>query len=207
MQEMEAKIEEQYGTLINVIMGIYNVDDPQKDLSLDFIRVQLDAIAPIKSHAEVLETKKIAGSQNEMRKEKTFEGGSTYEGEWQKGTFVKQGYGSLVDPDGSRYDGCFHEDYPHGMGRMIYANLDIFYGQWEDGREHGFGLQFQANEKTYQVGQWKDGKLQGYGREGNPKCQVYNGSFVGGLKHGKGTRRNNVNNEEYNVKYNFGEQV
>ena len=39
-----------------------------------------------------------------------------------------------------RYDGFWENDLPHGDGRMIYANGDVYEGQWYLGKRNGYGV-------------------------------------------------------------------
>jgi hypothetical protein len=39
-----------------------------------------------------------------------------------------------------RYDGFWEDDLPHGDGRMIYSNGDVYEGQWYLGKRNGYGV-------------------------------------------------------------------
>jgi hypothetical protein len=54
------------------------------------------------------------------------ESGHKYEGHWIKGKHIMHGKGTLIYPDGAIYDGWFKNNYPHGTGRIIWANKDIY---------------------------------------------------------------------------------
>ncbi|MBQ1727533.1 MAG: hypothetical protein II039_09130, partial [Treponema sp.] len=47
-------------------------------------------------------------------------------------------------------------------GRMLYANGDVYNGEWKDGEPYGQGKMKWANGDTYSGG-WKKGKLHGRG--------------------------------------------
>lgn len=46
------------------------------------------------------------------------------------------------------YAGEFKCNYPHGQGKKVYINGDVYEGQWELGRRHGIGT-YQNNGKKY----------------------------------------------------------
>ena len=65
-----------------------------------------------------------------QRERTTFDfniGGSaqdSYTGEWLKGTETRQGLGTLVKADGTRYYGFFVNDRFHGKGKLTFATND-----------------------------------------------------------------------------------
>jgi len=59
------------------------------------------------------------------------------------------------------------KDLPQGEGRMIYANGDIYEGQWHEGKRNGYGALTKYNLNEYKLnrrngdhyeGQWVNDK-------------------------------------------------
>jgi hypothetical protein len=40
-------------------------------------------------------------------------------------------------PDGTKYEGTFHNDLPHGYGRKIFANGEYYEGNFWEGKAQG----------------------------------------------------------------------
>ena len=86
-----------------------------------------------------------------------------YTGEWnQKGQ--KEGLGTQVWLDGSKYEGNWMANMAHGEGRLIHANGDIYEGNWDSDKADGFGVYIHADGTVYR-GQWIDDKQTGEGTE------------------------------------------
>lgn len=81
------------------------------------------------------------------------------------------------------YSGEEKNGVPHGKGKMIYDNGDVYEGEWFDGKENGYGIRYAYFEdegelhKEYE-GEWKDNKREGLGisyyEDGNKE---YEGSW------------------------------
>lgn len=39
----------------------------------------------------------------------------------------------MKGPDGARYEGEFHNGMPHGKGKFIHADGDVYDGDWNNG--------------------------------------------------------------------------
>ena len=64
--------------------------------------------------------------------------GRTYKGEWLANTQnIKDGIGVMFWPDGTKYEGTFHYDLPHGYGRKIFANGEYYEGNFWEGKAQG----------------------------------------------------------------------
>ncbi len=63
---------------------------------------------------------------------------SIYKGFWSLDK-KKYGYGTLINSDGSRYEGLFRNGKASGHGRYITCNGDVFEGNFIDGSINGFG--------------------------------------------------------------------
>ncbi len=66
--------------------------------------------------------------------------GRTYKGEWLASKpNIKEGVGVMFWPDGTKYEGIFHMDLPHGYGRKIFANGENYEGFFFEGKANGEG--------------------------------------------------------------------
>ena len=62
-----------------------------------------------------------------------------------------------------------------------YANGDMFYGEFFEGRRHGYGVYCWANGDMW-YGRYKEGYRNGYGMLIKPDRTVYYGKWVGDRK-------------------------
>ena len=177
MAALEEAVREKYQVIIDQAVQAYK----RPDVSVASLRTTLEAIAPIQKD----ESRATYGIR-ETRPEVTLAKGGRYTGEWLAGSELRQGYGSQINADGSRYDGHLLNNYPHGMGRMIDANLDLYHGQWNDGEEQGLGFKYNATDQSYYIGNWHEARSEGLGIEMMADGSIYKGSFVAGRKEGKG---------------------
>ena len=72
------------------------------------------------------------------------------------------------------------------MGRVQYANGDVYVGELKDGEAHGRGTYTFSSGDKYE-GDWKDGKAHGRGTRTFSDGDKYEGDFKDGKVHGKGT--------------------
>lgn len=56
------------------------------------------------------------------------ENGAQYEGEWLRGSQIRQGMGLQLWPDGSMYEGYWADNKANGKGRLIHADGDVYDG-------------------------------------------------------------------------------
>ena len=75
----------------------------------------------------------------ETRPVKILENGSQYEGQWIKGSDVRQGKANITWVDGSNYQGWIKENKAQGYGRLIHADGDVYTGTWCDDKANGMG--------------------------------------------------------------------
>jgi hypothetical protein len=75
-----------------------------------------------------------------------------------------------------------------GKRRMLYPNGDVYDGEWDKGKYHGFGVFTGQNGYRYE-GFWRQGKRHGLGKENCPDGMAYEGEFVNNKRHGPGTLR------------------
>jgi len=74
--------------------------------------------------------------------------GSRYVGEWKNGK--KNGHGTLTRPGGSKYVGEWKNDEPHGRGIWFFENGGKYEGQWFRSKFHGYGVYIYANGSKYE---------------------------------------------------------
>lgn len=102
--------------------------------------------------------------QLEFRGMKTLENGAKYQGEWIKGTNIRQGKGIQIWSDGSKYEGWWKDNKANGRGRLIHADGDVFEGEWKDDKAHGFGVYSHLDGAKYE-GEWEEDRQHGKGIE------------------------------------------
>lgn len=100
------------------------------------------------------------------------EGKSYYDGDWVNN--IRHGYGTRQYPSGNIYQGMWFNNVRHGDGTMKWLDRDqIYTGQWENGIQHGMGQHI-----------WLLPRIAG---SQYPLRNMYDGEFVGGLRHGQGS--------------------
>ncbi len=110
--------------------------------------------------------------------------GAIYIGQWNK-QGLREGRGTQVWPDGSKYVGYWKNDMANGKGRLIHADGDVYEGEWYNDKAHGYGVYTHMDGAQY-TGYWKEDKQHGNGVETWPDGARYEGSYEFGKKHGKG---------------------
>jgi hypothetical protein len=158
-----------------------------------------------------LQNKKLSSSSSNSIKEKVYDGGhkyvgefindgerhgqgtytwvsgqsagNKYVGEWRKGK--KHGHGTYSWSDGGKYVGEYVDDKKHGQGAMTWANGDTYCGGYVKGIQHGYGISTYPNGNRY-VGDYKDGQLHKGTYEWS-NGNKYVGEWKNAKKHGKGT--------------------
>ncbi|EEQ98329.1 conserved hypothetical protein [Perkinsus marinus ATCC 50983] len=101
------------------------------------------------------------------------------------------GCGRAVYANGEVYDGDFDEGVRHGKGTYWYRNGDVYTGQFQENEKHGMGRLVytggtSAQGSTYH-GQFKEGEKHGQGTYKYNNGDVYSGDWAKGRKHGRGT--------------------
>ena len=111
-----------------------------------------------------------------------------YDGSWSHGQMV---WGSAtIDHDiGGQekyyYIGDFKGGCPGGVGRVEYANGDVYEGEWYQGQPHGDGRMVYSTGDIYD-GQFNEGFLEGFGRMDYKEKCIYIGSWKSNTRSGLG---------------------
>jgi hypothetical protein len=103
----------------------------------------------------------------------------------QTGSPPKNGFKTHTYPDGERYFGEYQNDNRHGRGKCVFANGNIYDGEWLDDKKHGHCV------FTWPTGEKYDGEYQNDNRHGRGKYvfangNIYDGQWVDDQKHGHG---------------------
>ena len=87
----------------------------------------------------------------------------TYRGHYlsQNSQKIKHGLGHLK-VNGFRHFGFWENNQTCGNGIEIYANDEMYVGNFQQGEKHGSGIYFYNNGSKY-IGQWTEGLMHGYG--------------------------------------------
>ena len=94
------------------------------------------------------------------------------------------GKGKYIFANGDIYEGDFVNSKMSGQGTYTYKNGDIYIGQWKNGSYHGKG-ELNVDFDSFE-GDFVNGKLEGQGTESGIFGQVYDGQWKNGKYHGKG---------------------
>ena len=102
--------------------------------------------------------------------------------------------------DGRKYDGDFMNGKMCGNGKMTFPNglpfkVLSFDGEWENNKPHGKGKEIRANGDVYE-GDFIQGKRHGKGKYTTPGYS-YEGEWINNQRHGKGKSIINSNGETY----------
>lgn len=73
------------------------------------------------------------------------------------------------------------EASPYSFKKEIYSNGDVFYGEFCNGRRHGYGVYCWTNGDIW-YGRYKDGYRNGYGMLIKSGNMIYYGKWVGDSK-------------------------
>eukprot|EP00340_Litonotus_pictus_P004350 CAMPEP_0170518464 /NCGR_PEP_ID=MMETSP0209-20121228/4145_1 /TAXON_ID=665100 ORGANISM="Litonotus pictus, Strain P1" /NCGR_SAMPLE_ID=MMETSP0209 /ASSEMBLY_ACC=CAM_ASM_000301 /LENGTH=355 /DNA_ID=CAMNT_0010804033 /DNA_START=168 /DNA_END=1235 /DNA_ORIENTATION=+ len=110
-----------------------------------------------------------------------------YKGHWSLDR-KKNGYGILVNSDGSKYEGLFRNEKLDGKGRYITIKGDFFEGFFSNGCACGYGVFVHSDGSIYK-GNWMNDLPWGEGEEWSNEGSYYKGDFFQGKKFGVGEFR------------------
>lgn len=94
------------------------------------------------------------------------------------------GRGIKIDESG-KYIGYFYEGVPHGIGRLVTPNGDIYQGEFRKGKIHGNAIYTTQSGGTFE-GTFIKGHLTGSGRENWVNGTEYEGEYYKNMHHGQG---------------------
>eukprot|EP00475_Leptophrys_vorax_P023683 TRINITY_DN3247_c0_g1_i1.p1 TRINITY_DN3247_c0_g1~~TRINITY_DN3247_c0_g1_i1.p1 ORF type:complete len:398 (+),score=81.51 TRINITY_DN3247_c0_g1_i1:135-1196(+) len=103
-----------------------------------------------------------------------FVGKSYYRGQWKDDKY--DGNGELSSDNGNVFKGEFISGVKK-YGEMLYANGDIYVGEFQDQRRHGQG-RFQWSDGHIYSGEWVKGRAHGIGVMQFPNEEKFAGGFV-----------------------------
>ncbi|XP_060529435.1 MORN repeat-containing protein 3-like isoform X2 [Cylas formicarius] len=115
--------------------------------------------------------------------------GDQYIGEWKDDK--KSGKGKIITRAGELYEGDLEGNRRHGFGVLArkLPNRDVFEliyrGDWKNGKMSGTGLRIFPDGGFY-VGGWKNGKREGHGRHWYSDGAFYDGQYKNDMRHGLG---------------------
>eukprot|EP01103_Thecamoeba_quadrilineata_P000668 TRINITY_DN10582_c0_g1_i1.p1 TRINITY_DN10582_c0_g1~~TRINITY_DN10582_c0_g1_i1.p1 ORF type:complete len:1268 (+),score=236.37 TRINITY_DN10582_c0_g1_i1:202-3804(+) len=86
--------------------------------------------------------------------------------------------------DSRIFDGDWVDRHPNGHGLLTFSNGTVITGEWDRGRQIGFGKMWgKGGQITYEGG-WKDGLFDGEGTLSMVGYATYTGPWRAGRKHG-----------------------
>ena len=61
--------------------------------------------------------------------------------------------GTIVEPDGTRYDGDWKDDVFHGSGKQVFPDGSFYEGSWRENKQCGHGVHHYSDGEVYE-GDW-----------------------------------------------------
>ena len=99
----------------------------------------------------------------------------SYDGTMTRAAGVREGSGISTYTNGDRYEGEYHDGKRHGKGVFYYAdNGEVYDGEWKNNLLHGFGTYKYSNGDTYE-GEWLDDLKHGQGKYSFSNGDEYKG--------------------------------
>lgn len=96
-------------------------------------------------------------------------------------------------PNGNTYMGEVKGNLPHGRGKEIFINGDVYTGDFFEGKRHGDGTYEKRDEFIY-VGSFKNNKFEGKGKKLFINGNKFEGLFKNGKEEGTGVLRDAQDN-------------
>jgi len=97
----------------------------------------------------------------------------------------KEGFGSVVYPNRSKYDGSFHNHMRHGIGTLTLSDGTRYESEWRNDERHGEGKELCPDGTTF-AGSYVKGMRHGRGVMTWPEGSKYSGQFERGRANGEG---------------------
>lgn len=114
------------------------------------------------------------------------EDGSIYDGEWRNG--LQEGQGIFKYVDGGVYVGQWVADFACGYGEMDFAEGATYKGEWKEDARDGHGWMRFATGNVYE-GEWRNDASCGAGVMKYANGDTYEGQWKDDLPEGKGIMR------------------
>ena len=105
-----------------------------------------------------------------------------YTGEFKNGLF--DGTCTVVYDDGDRFEGTYEND-EKVQGKQIFANGEVYSGDWRGDIRHGHGKYIWPDGESYD-GEWKNNIGSGFAIYKYSDGKIYEGNFKDDDKNGKG---------------------
>lgn len=99
--------------------------------------------------------------------------------------WTKEGFGILINSDGSKFEGMFNNNLCEGRGRLILNKGDYYEGEFSQDKANGYGKYVSTEGEIY-LGYWMNDKQHGRGELILKDGSRYEGNFANGMKSGKG---------------------
>lgn len=118
----------------------------------------------------------------------TADASASYQGGFVAGR--KHGHGRKVFANGDVYEGQWQHDVRTGQGRYVFGAQspwagDVYEGQWRADKMHGQGTYQWARNETYR-GVWQDGRPADEGTGGQARRAAYLSAFMAQLSQTQG---------------------
>lgn len=97
----------------------------------------------------------------------------------------KEGFGSVVYPNRSKFEGHFHNYMRHGYGTLTLSDGTKYMSEWRNDERHGEGKELCPDGTTF-TGSYIKGMRHGSGVMTWPEGSKYSGQFERGRANGEG---------------------
>jgi hypothetical protein len=92
----------------------------------------------------------------------SYKNGDKYEGQIEHDInmrkYVRNGIGRCMFNSGDKYFGEWENGDMHGFGVYEWKNGEQYIGHWKNNNHDGFGILFPSNNREKYIGKWKSGK-------------------------------------------------
>lgn len=87
--------------------------------------------------------------------------------------------------NGNSYVGNMANNLPHGKGKEVISNGDVYNGDYVEGKRHGEGT-FEKKDDFIYIGTFRNNKFEGKGKKLYPNGDKFEGMFRNGKEEGTG---------------------